>query len=154
MQKWLTTLTGIISIHAPSRERPFDGSANLNLCLISIHAPSRERHQKNVLDHHSNHFNPRSLAGATAAVHYCLDMIIFQSTLPRGSDICIESCFDFNQNFNPRSLAGATLTLNKFMKKSSYFNPRSLAGATVGVIVFFYHVQISIHAPSRERRTR
>ena len=76
---------------------------------ISIHAPSRERHLPNLkLNTTRNHFNPRSLAGATQVIFICkirLRISIhapsrerrgsgeaqdngtrFQSTLPRGSD--------------------------------------------------------------------
>ena len=54
-----------ISIHAPLRERPFGGSANIVSTGISIHAPLRERHA---------HVNGPSV------------VCIFQSTLPYGSD--------------------------------------------------------------------
>ncbi len=100
---------------------------------------------------------------------------LFQSTLPRGSDILTCGALKNEGNFNPRSLAGATI--RRFLsRRCKYdFNPRSLAGATIfltsckqvrelfqstlprgsdgsiddktGVIT-----SISIHAPSRERR--
>ena len=96
-------------------------------------------------------FNPRSLAGATVwysiykqnkviSIHapsrerllICfvpVSIIVFQSTLPRGSDIIRISSQLIGKNFNPRSLAGATY----------YFSYRRNFG------------EISIHAPSRER---
>ena len=55
----------------------------------------------------------------------------FQSTLPRGSD---------------RFLPGS-----QYIRE--YFNPRSLAGATKKCGVKVVSVRISIHAPSRERRS-
>ena len=54
-----------ISIHAPSRERQPAAAVLTDLPAISIHAPSRERRNMVIL-------------------LYC--RIIFQSTLPRGSD--------------------------------------------------------------------
>ena len=56
-------------------------------------------------------------------------------------------------NFNPRSLTGATPLIARFGRRHEYFNPRSLTGAT---ILHFQHADIghiSIHAPSRERRS-
>ena len=58
---------------------------------------------------------------------YCL--IIFQSTLPRGSDL-----------FSSVAAAAAW-----------HFNPRSLAGATCFGLYLRSKKNISIHAPSRER---
>ena len=80
---------------------------------------------------HDEHFNPRSLAGATRI-----------------------SCANVNltANFNPRSLAGATSRVILQMRSVSNFNPRSLAGATPIVSVACSVGCISIHAPSRERR--
>ena len=55
---------------------------------------------------------------------------VFQSTLPRGSDLILFG-FDFkSDHFNPRSLAGATLQRIQQSYYHHYFNPRSLAGAT------------------------
>ena len=97
-------------------------------------------------------FNPRSLAGATS----------LGDTNTEGP-----------ANFNPRSLAGATHTSLLLGFCISYFNPRSLAGATqlsayyaraeefqstlprgsdrVTVTDRSAEIDISIHAPSRER---
>ena len=76
-----------ISIHAPSRERPLQASIRTNYTKISIHAPSRER-------------------------LYCIydrkGELIFQSTLPRGSDRMLRDLRFLRRDFNPRSLAGAT----------------------------------------------
>ena len=98
------------------------------------------------------YFNPRSLAGATISqqnsrpssrisIHAPsrerldfrrkpIKIIIFQSTLPRGSDDGVSS-WDMCA---PRD-----------------FNPRSLAGATDKVFGYQERYAISIHAPSRER---
>ena len=54
--------------------------------------------------------------------------------------------------FNPRSLAGATTISHFAFVYGHNFNPRSLAGATFLVSTVIPFIQISIHAPSRERR--
>ena len=54
-------------------------------------------------------------------------------------------------NFNPRSLAGATSWNRKVQDSVSNFNPRSLAGATLMLRQIASIINISIHAPSRER---
>ena len=121
-----------ISIHAPSRERHHILRIQNLILRISIHAPSRERHDKNT---------------------FRLNSHKFQSTLPRGSDA--STLFDktISPNFNPRSLAGATQIERRQYARNQDFNPRSLAGATVCVLVLVMLVLISIHAPSRERRS-
>ena len=60
----------IISIHAPLRERLSTSLSALVKGTISIHAPLRERRLKNSI------------------LSRCL---IFQSTLPRGSDVLVKS---------------------------------------------------------------
>ena len=55
--------------------------------IISIHAPSRERPHTNVGFEMLLDFNPRSLAGATTSPYVAMQACVFQSTLPRGSDI-------------------------------------------------------------------
>ena len=77
-----------ISIHAPLRERPEPLVKNKVIAAISIHAPLRERRKIQDRKRHHQHFNPRSLAGAT------------KSSLP----ITLPAT-----DFNPRSLAGATV---------------------------------------------
>ena len=98
-----------ISIHAPSRERQKCWHYSKDYYLISIHAPSRERLQDILI---------------------CVSVVIFQSTLPHGSDCnllsallrhlpisihapsrerpCLGNRVDIHHNFNPRSLTGAT----------------------------------------------
>ena len=80
---------------------------------------------------------------------------IFQSTLPRGSDGKINIIDFLKTYFNPRSLAGATMFLMiRVPQDNQNFNPRSLAGATTGAYCSIpYVTAISIHAPSRERRS-
>ena len=56
-----------------------------------------------------SNFNPRSLAGATAEGDSKMLQLLFQSTLPRGSDPEMDHCgTSWATYFNPRSLAGAT----------------------------------------------
>ena len=119
---------------------------------ISIHAPSRERpgHPRSSFAAW-RYFNPRSLAGATAAVLLNTILQIFQSTLPRGSDFQAFRPLLHPGDFNPRSLAGATSYGYYQGYLTSNFNPRSLAGATNLLFSVLPWPFISIHAPSRER---
>ena len=119
--------------------------------VISIHAPLRERHAFR--------------AGPTSA-------ILFQSTLPYGSDMGGSSRSAAGRYFNPRSLTGATappsdnsplLSISihaplrerrwhtRVLNNLQHFNPRSLTGATWAVAVEAQQEDISIHAPLRER---
>ena len=97
-------------------------------------------------------FNPRSLAGATDGQrlhHRCTGISIHAPSRERHS--CFISCYNI-YNFNPRSLAGATTISHFAFVYGHNFNPRSLAGATFLVSTVIPFIQISIHAPSRERR--
>ena len=141
-----------ISIHAPSRERLFVGVAKRYISRISIHAPSRERHRKNV----------------TMSLN-----VIFQSTLPRGSDalkgrivtgmdISIhapsrERRFCFSSIARPDCISIHAPSRERQQKQDTVlsfadFNPRSLAGATFNWTQEKERAAISIHAPSRERQ--
>ena len=113
------------------------GSDNHRCCMraqwesISIHAPSRERQPLATL----------------------LQMLmLFQSTLPHGSDTKPHFVAFYGYYFNPRSLTGATGTTRLCSSPARNFNPRSLTGATLGAAVPIILANISIHAPSRERR--
>ena len=77
--------------------------------------------------------------------------LLFQSTLPYGSDIHRIITSNGMKNFNPRSLTGATHDCICRYETYQYFNPRSLTGATFMVSYFSYSSLISIHAPLRER---
>ena len=118
-----------ISIHAPSRERLSDSHRAAEYRRISIHAPSRERRNQQRPLRGNINFNPRSLAGATILLLCIYHCVVFQSTLPRGSDVPGAPVY--------------TLPI--------HFNPRSLAGATYRVRLYTHCRYISIHAPSRER---
>ena len=127
------------------------GPRKKQLYNISIHAPSRERPYCITIEDKKQNFNPRSLAGATLQGSVAWWLYKFQSTLPRGSDILQRSIRLAPRNFNPRSLAGATLIASGWGEHfiisihapsrerrhniypcaaRAYFNPRSLAGAT------------------------
>ena len=98
---------------------------------VSIHAPSRERQLEYLLKN----------------LH-----IMFQSTLPHGSDQCSGDRPGQRNNFNPRSLTGATTRVSDCQKLIgiSIHAPsreRPLSAGTPHVSMI-----ISIHAPSRERR--
>ena len=120
-----------ISIHAPSRERP-SLSGNLQRHLaISIHAPLRERPVASAPGTATPlHFNPRSLAGATAsATVYGIQLLLFQSTLPHGSDATLAFLFH---------IAAISIHAPSRERQMLPRSPYPFAG-------------ISIHAPSRER---
>ena len=78
--------------------------------------------------------------------------LVFQSTLPRGSDqLVIIFSVRLRWNFNPRSLAGATVwySIYKHNKAISIHAPsRERPGDGYSALKFG---SISIHAPSRER---
>ena len=97
----------VISIHAPLRERRAPTESTIPVVLfqstlpcgsdakaanrqaqvaISIHAPLRERPGLYGTSGSVMNFNPRSLAGATAIDFLPCSMLLFQSTLPCGSD--------------------------------------------------------------------
>ena len=141
----------VISIHAPRRERPacpwgecdviefqstLPGGSDRHVTVeaeiggISIHAPRRERRTRDTFTGTTSHFNPRSPEGATAmTITAAMTLYRFQSTLPGGSDSTIPASPCTREDFNPRSPEGATLQPR---------HPR-------------HDLQISIHAPRRER---
>ena len=75
----------------------------------------------------------------------------FQSTLPHGSDARSQTSQHQQYYFNPRSLTGATSSLRNADGKAS-FQSTLPHGSDVTYAGFTAHVDISIHAPSRERR--
>ena len=102
-----------ISIHAPSRERRWLSRLHFRRNRISIHAPSRER---------------------PISAHPLSPVVLFQSTLPHGSDDGYLPYIRRRMDFNPRSLTGATFCVLVGFLLTSDFNPRSLTGATIMVI--------------------
>ena len=186
-----------ISIHAPLRERRCAILYDISLfqfqstlpCgsdltdadiarlgeIISIHAPLRERrgHVFNISIRRTN-FNPRSLAGATVDFILPSLIIVFQSTLPCGSDAGRCSALPAVPNFNPRSLAGATCAFSAGCQPVPAFQSTLPCGSDGDKQEMYEDVykfqstlpcgsdlmpfcfpaclpQISIHAPLRER---
>ena len=126
-----TTCTRI-SIHAPSRERPYASCSKVTSSQISIHAPSRERPI------------PIGLLYAPR---------IFQSTLPHGSDwhyvmrLCAFMQISIHAPSRERLVVAVVvmemlLQFQSTLPHGSDHYQRLLPG----------HTGISIHAPSRERR--
>ncbi len=101
----------------------------------------------------ANHFNPRSLAGATRRsmrILYCAST--FQSTLPRGSDNLVFVVERFLFPISIHAPSRERLEIKSLIARLRHFNPRSLAGATANVGQYISNLVISIHAPSRERQ--
>ena len=144
----------IISIHAPSRERPVLACVCFYAAEISIHAPSRERLLTCLCE---------------------LFQTTFQSTLPHGSDRTWLTTSTLPSNFNPRSLTGATplLLLVKLMlrlfqstlphgsdrwrwrarSQNASFQSTLPHGSDPNDKYLVFCDCISIHAPSRERQS-
>ena len=141
----LDTMT--ISIHAPLRERPLTST---DVKVVSSTLPYGSDYEAPACPFDTDDFNPRSLTGATRSC--CFDScplpisihapsrerqgvtegipvdVVFQSTLPHGSDITVLTAGKNNGDFNPRSLTGATFQVPSMHSSAA----------------------ISIHAPSRE----
>ena len=77
--------------------------------MISIHAPSRERQLAALQKKSQIIFQSTLPRGSDSNTNkQRLARVLFQSTLPRGSDDQSVITLRGNINFNPRSLAGAT----------------------------------------------
>ena len=142
---------------------------------ISIHAPSRERQRWYLTCYSGWNFNPRSLAGATdiskAIERYGAISIhapsrerpstaslscstgIFQSTLPRGSDLIATRAFPGGISISihaPSRERHFHVNSRGYCCKFQSTLPRgSDSRVRRGLVLFLF---ISIHAPSRERR--
>ena len=119
-------------------------------------------------------FNPRSLTGATAysnqlvlqskiSIHapsrerqllplLLTITLVFQSTLPHGSDLVFQVKQLATPLFQSTLPHGSDIPRRAVYGPSNHFNPRSLTGATEMLAHMLHDVIISIHAPSRERR--
>ena len=77
-----------ISIHAPSRERPAELERAPPMIDISIHAPSRERQLYCIYDRKAELIFQSTLPHGSDTIVHCFVTIAdeFQSTLPHGSD--------------------------------------------------------------------
>ena len=99
----------LISIHAPSRERPLSMRILRQTFAISIHAPSRERRLDSivvgVVYFISIHAPSRERQTAKAIM---LDNVTISIHAPSRERPYNYHCVPAVANFNPRSLAGAT----------------------------------------------
>ena len=119
-----------ISIHAPARGATCKFYWFSESIKISIHAPAR---------------------GATICqpMHQ-RDIIIFQSTLPRGERLCTCSSDMCQPNFNPRSREGSDFSVTVFCNSVTVISIHAPArGATDYAYSLTSHYGISIHAPAR-----
>ena len=97
------------------------------------------------------HFNPRSLAGATLLGVGTVQLPVFQSTLPCGSDPPQGNTLIVDHNFNPRSLAGATTYAVHTEPSAAGFQSTLPCGSDCARLNGPFLILISIHAPLRER---
>ena len=99
---------------------------------ISIHAPLRERQNRVKSCFFKVLFQSTLPCGSDRPEFLgSHSSMIFQSTLPCGSDLPVHPLGQGQPHFNPRSLAGATFDATFFQRGIGNFNPRSLAGATL-----------------------
>ena len=77
--------------------------------------------------------------------------IQFQSTLPRGSDICDSSAGQYGVKFQSTLPRGSDNDPNSFSFAFFNFNPHSHEGATHNQKQKHALIPISIHTPTRER---
>ena len=76
---------------------------------------------------------------------------VFQSTLPRGSDSKTIGKEELKLDFNPRSLAGATPQIPKIHHQALFQSTLPRGSDMSKVDTEQQAIDISIHAPSRER---
>ena len=127
MAKYFLPHSGI-SIHAPAKERRVLDNLERAYGYISIHAPAKERPANlpfPVLLAISIHAPAKERLRPDCTT----PVLPFQSTLPRRSDAFASFVLTSSLNFNPRSREGAT-SLNNVKGRS---------------------IEISIHAPAKER---
>ena len=148
----LVSVDSLISIHAPSRERPRAYAGRYDDLAISIHAPSRERHDFKIIRTPHNYFNPRSLTGATSRTGDYGNFSVISIHAPsreRPSSLSLKDAIFIISIHAPsreRPLVklttflaarfqstlphGSDLDLHYNLLLEIYFNPRSLTGAT------------------------
>ena len=120
-----------ISIHAPSRERLSRCKSKLTSLNFNPRSLTGATCTESCAGSDAGDFNPRSLTGATQRQYAAVDdATAFQSTLPHGSD--------YAAMWTDEPLTGFQSTLPHGSDGAASCSP---AGA-----------DISIHAPSRERR--
>ena len=121
---------------------------------ISIHAPSRERQRLYFDSPLQPLFQSTLPRGSDLKLQLTALTPLFQSTLPRGSDMTDPKVSNKDKHFNPRSLAGATGVSTRFLRPITLFQSTLPRGSDPVVEALNTALNISIHAPSRERRTR
>ena len=113
----------------PRGERPLWSPRFHLLFSISIHAPTR---------------------GATGrSDNLQLSKLISIHAPTRGATSDHVGCIIAVNDFNPRSHAGSDGRCYTEVGKYKYFNPRSHAGSDLVLLLPFFHLEISIHAPTR-----
>ncbi len=140
-----------ISIHAPLRERQGKDRANASLGLFQSTLPCGSDSQKTrpfAIWRISIHAPLRERLGTNAAKERYQ---LFQSTLPCGSDAGFLNKISYAYVFQSTLPCGSDLRTRCIIKSYNDFNPRSPAGATVNELSSIYALEISIHAPLRER---
>ena len=174
MSSVLGALTDVISIHAPTRGATAHGQPPLFLPPISIHAPTRGATlRREFIWTATPNFNPRShegsdkfpfdlflfnfpisihapTRGATFTSLPSLEVLEFQSTLPRG-----ERQFLFFMTVVGYAISihaptrGATIRSSLMRRIMTDFNPRSHEGSDIVEDIKNQIKKISIHAPTR-----
>ena len=128
----VTPGTPIISIHAPLRERLHALEAQAKDAIISIHAPLRERLKSRLI---------------------LPSVLVFQSTLPCGSDKAVFDC-DMAYEISIHAPLRERLLLLSRQIITLAFQSTLPCGSDEAKEKILKHRQISIHAPLRERRLK
>ena len=104
-------------IHAPARGATHAyRHRHQGKYLFSIHAPARERLYASVSPHVLlKCFNPRSRTGATHVKMHKIAPSRFQSTLPHGSDLCLQAPASRVRLFQSTLPHGERLSLGVFL---------------------------------------
>ena len=123
-----------ISIHAPSRERPFFFRRCCSCVTFQSTLPHGSDNGAKYKIPRYYHFNPRSLTGATSlAVQPVYVLPHFNPRSLTGATVSGSDREALNSDFNPRSLTGATCSNEYKRYHQTNFNPRSLTGATIAL---------------------
>ena len=121
---------------------------------ISILAPSLERLLSSYLIIPTlPYFNPRSLAGATGVSNFYAEITGISIHAPSRERLCAYySSLSTSAHFNPRSLTGATSCSKRSLNSRQQFQSTLPYGSDEDTVQLAYTIDISIHAPLRERR--
>ena len=146
----------MISIHAPSRERPqvylLDAGARLDFNPRSLAGATRATADEALWEYN---FNPRSLAGATSGdISFDITKGISIHAPSRERRLAPLYSGLLNLNFNPRSLAGATVCCPLRAHSNLFQSTLPRGSDEIRLRLQGWEDKISIHAPSRERRDK